>query len=76
MDILPSNKNEENEITNKLTLQKLINELPKRDKEIITLRYFKGNTQTQVSKKLGISQVQVSRIEKKLLSQMREKMVI
>lgn len=74
-DTLQSNRNEENEITNKLAIQKLIEELPKRDKEIIKLRYFKGNTQMQVSKILGISQVQVSRIEKKLLLQMREKMV-
>lgn len=74
-DILPSEKNEENEITNKLAIQKLMNELSERDKQIITLRYFKGNTQTEVSKMLGISQVQVSRIEKKLLLQMREKMV-
>lgn len=74
-DMLQSNKNEENEIANKLTIEKLIEELPKRDKEIIRLRYFNGNTQMQVSKILGISQVQVSRIEKKLLLQMREKMV-
>ena len=52
-----------------------MNELPERDKKIIRLRYFNGNTQMQVSKILGISQVQVSRIEKKLLLQMREKIV-
>lgn len=73
-DMIASNKNEENEITNKLSIQKLVDELDDRDKNIIILRYYKGNTQTEVSKILGISQVQISRIEKKLLSQMREKL--
>lgn len=74
-DMIQSEKNEESEITNKLAIQKLIEELPNREKEIIRLRYFNGNTQMQVSKLLGISQVQVSRIEKRLLLQMREKIV-
>lgn len=74
-DMIQSEKNEEIEITNKLAIQKLIEELPNREKEIIRLRYFNGNTQMQVSKLLGISQVQVSRIEKRLLLQMREKIV-
>ena len=70
-DMLQSKRNEENEITNKLTVEKLINDLNDRDREIILLRYYKGKTQTEVSKKLGISQVQISRIEKKVLCQMR-----
>ena len=72
-DTIKSDKNEENEITNRLSVEQLINSLNERDKQIILLRYFKGNTQTQVSKMLGISQVQVSRIEKKVLLEMREK---
>lgn len=75
MDTLQSDLNEENEITNRITIHKLINDLPERDKKIIMLRYFNGNTQTQVSELLGISQVQVSRLEKKLLIQMREKII-
>jgi RNA polymerase sporulation-specific sigma factor len=39
------------------------------------LRYFKGKTQTEVAKKLGISQVQVSRIEKRILLNMKQKLV-
>ena len=62
------------EIANKLTIEKLISELDDRDKKIIILRYYHGNTQTEVSKLLGISQVQVSRIEKKLLNNMRKKL--
>ena len=69
-----SNKEDEtNKLINKLTINKLINELDERDKKIITLRYFKEKTQAQVAKMLGISQVQVSRIEKKVLLSMRQK---
>lgn len=73
-DTLVSKMNEENEIANKLSLERLLNELNNRDKKIIMLRYFKGNTQMEVAKELGISQVQISRIEKKVLLEMREKL--
>ena len=58
-------------IINKLTLKQVIEKLNIREQEIINLRYFKDKTQVQVAKILGISQVQVSRIEKKILTQMR-----
>jgi len=45
--------------------------LDKREKQIIMLRYYKQKTQTQVAKILGITQVQVSRIEKKILENMK-----
>ena len=54
----------------------LINELDDREKEIIMLRYYKQKTQMQVSKILGITQVQVSRIERKVLDNMRRKLSI
>lgn len=66
---------EQNKIVDKLTINEMINKLTFRDKTIIKLRYFKEKTQTQVAKLLGISQVQVSRIEKKILDEMKEKMV-
>ena len=65
-------KNEEEELTNKLFLEQLLNTLDKRDKELILLRYFENKTQTQVADFLGISQVQVSRLEKKILRQLKE----
>ena len=71
-DTIQSNKNEEVDITNKICIQQLMQTLNGREREIITLRYFKDNTQTQVSKMLGISQVQISRIEKKVLLAMRK----
>jgi RNA polymerase sporulation-specific sigma factor len=65
-------KDEEEELTNKLFLQQLLQTLDKRDLELILLRYFENKTQTQVAEILGISQVQVSRLEKKILRYLKE----
>lgn len=73
-ETIASNKNEEMEITNRLAIQKVLNELDDREKQIIILRYYKGITQTEISKRLGISQVQISRIERNVLSKMRQKL--
>lgn len=75
-DKLSTGKNEEEIITNKMVVKQLINELEDRDKEIILLRFFKEKTQTEVAKILGISQVQVSRIERKILNNMKTKLTI
>lgn len=69
---LSNNRDEEEIITNKITLEKIINALKPRDKEIILLRFYKEKTQTQVAKILGITQVQVSRLEKRILNNMKE----
>lgn len=71
---LSNNQNEEEIITNKLAVSQLIENLEARDKEIILLRYYKEKTQAQVAKILGITQVQVSRIERKILGSMRNKL--
>lgn len=70
---ISTNKDETGNIINSLCIQELLSSLSKRDKQIIILRYYKGKTQNEVAKMLGITQVQVSRIEKKLLREMREK---
>lgn len=75
-DMIPDENNEETDITNKLTISKLIEELNEQERDIVKLRYFNGKTQTEVAKKLGISQVQVSRIEKRILHSMKQKLVI
>lgn len=75
VDKLSLNIDEETKLVDKLVLQNLLNSLPKEEKEIIVLRYFKEQTQSKVAKMLGISQVQVSRIEKKILSRLKEKLV-
>ena len=72
LDTLSTNKNEEETITNKLAIGQLIKDLKERDKKLILLRYYKEKTQSQVAEILGISQVQASRIEKKILKNMKE----
>ena len=74
LDTLGNSKDEANLITNKITINKMINALEKREKEIILLRYYKDKTQSEVGKILGISQVQVSRIEKKILNRMKKEL--
>jgi len=72
---ISTNKDEATNIVNKLCVEKLIHDLGTREKQIIILRYYKGKTQTEVAQKLGITQVQVSRLEKKILTKMRTKIV-
>lgn len=56
-----------------MLLEQLMQELNEEERKLITLRYFQDKTQVEVAKNLGISQVQVSRMEKKILIRMREK---
>lgn len=74
IDIAVASKEES--ITERMTLYQVIDELSLEDRELIKLRYFKGKTQTQTAETLGMSQVQVSRKEKKILLSMREKMIV
>ncbi len=74
LDRLESKDTPEEDVVNRITLTALLSELEGRDRTIIYLRYFKEKTQSEIAQRLGISQVQVSRIEKKLLLNMREKM--
>ncbi len=67
--------NFESSVVNKITLENIMNGYNERERKIISLRYFKQKTQTETAKQLGISQVQVSRLEKKILLDMREKML-
>ncbi len=76
LEKISTGKDEETEITNKITIKNMINELDEKEKEIIMLRYYKQKTQMQVSKILGITQVQVSRIERKVLNNMKRKLTI
>ena len=58
----------------KITLDEIINNLEEREKKVVILRFYKEQTQSQVGKILGLTQVQVSRIEKKVLEKMRVKL--
>lgn len=72
---ISNQKDETTILLNKLCVEELINNLETRDKKIILLRYYKRKTQTEVAKMLEITQVQVSRLEKRILSEMKEKIV-
>ena len=74
LETLSNHQNEEEQITNRLMINQLIKSLERRDKEIILLRFYKEKTQAEVAKILGITQVQVSRIERKILESMRMKL--
>lgn len=70
-----NNESNDNEIdlVDKIDLRQVLKTLKPRERQIIVLRYFKEKTQVQIAKMLGISQVQVSRIEKKILEDIRKK---
>ena len=72
---ISTGKDEEELITNKIVVKELIEGLDKKDREIILLRFFKEKTQSQVASILGISQVQVSRIEKRVLQKLKYKLI-
>lgn len=74
IDKLSEKGEEDTELIDKIALKEALRNLDDKGRQIIVLRYFKDKTQVQVAKMLGISQVQVSRIEKKVLLQMRNKL--
>lgn len=76
LDTLSSGIDEAEQLSNKLAIKQMIGNLEQREKEIILLRYYKNKTQMEVAKILGISQVQVSRIEKKILNAMKLKLAM
>lgn len=75
IDKVREGEDESESIVNRLTVQDMIEGLNEKEKQIIKLRYFESKTQTEIAKLTGISQVQVSRLEKKILLQMRKKLV-
>lgn len=73
MDKIVEEEEREEEILNRLFLKQLLNGLKERERELIYLRYFANKTQGEVGTMLGISQVQVSRMEKKILQELRKR---
>ena len=65
---------EKEALLNRMTVEQLVQELSDRDKKLIHYRYYMDKTQTETASLLGISQVQVSRLEKKILLSLRQKM--
>ena len=62
--------------TDKFALREMLEDLTAREKQVIIMRYYLDKTQTEIAKELGVSQVQVSRIENKVLSELKDKMTI
>ncbi|MDO5555751.1 MAG: sigma-70 family RNA polymerase sigma factor [Clostridia bacterium] len=73
---IDNSQNETEILINKICLNNIIKNLNQREQKIIILRYYNEKTQSEVAKILGITQVQVSRLEKKILLKMRQKISI
>ena len=66
-------KTTSDDIVDKIALKEIINNLSERERKIVILRYFKDLTQSEVAKELCVSQVQVSRLETKIIEKIKEK---
>lgn len=72
IDKICADDGDEEKILNSVALREAIKNLDVRDREILTLRYFREKTQSEVARIMGLSQVQISRIEKRVLSSLRK----
>ena len=72
LESIISDTESEERFLEKMTLRQSVKKLPERERKVIQLRYFHGLTQQQVAKIMEVSQVQVSRIEKKAIQRLRE----
>lgn len=75
MDRIAEKNSENDRVLNRMVLTALLKDLGEQEQQIILKRYFENKTQTAIASELGISQVQVSRLEKKILRQLRERML-
>lgn len=71
MDQISDKKNREENWIEQLSLNEAMKRLPDRERNIIRMRFYEGRTQTEVAEEVGISQAQVSRLEKNALKTMR-----
>ena len=72
MDQVKDNKNTDEKWAENLSIAEAMKKLTKREKDIITRRFFEGRTQIEVAKEIGISQAQVSRLEKSAISRIKK----
>lgn len=73
-DKLPQEKNQQEEVLDRMLLEDMLGSLNAQERELIYLRFFQEQTQTSIARQMGMSQVQVSRLEKKILSRLRERL--
>ena len=71
LDKLPSGENND-DLIDKILLKDYINALPERERKVIILRYYRDKTQSEIAQMLGVSQVQISRIESKVISALKQ----
>lgn len=74
MDKLPEKDNQQEALLDKILLEEILGTLEPKERRLIYMRYFLDMTQTQIAERLGISQVQVSRMEKRTLKKLRERL--
>ena len=75
LDQIADNKNTDDNLHENISIKDAIKVLPAREKEILLMRYYVGKTQTEVSEEIGISQAQVSRLEKNALKILKDFLV-
>lgn len=75
MEKLAEEKNETDKVVDHVLLNEAMKHLEEQEKEIIKYRYFEGKTQQEIAKLFHISQVQVSRVEKRILKKLRRQMI-
>ena len=73
LDCIPTEENQENRILRHIAVEEALKDCSGAEREVVRLRYFEGKTQTEIAKKMGVSQVQISRLEKRALLRMRNK---
>lgn len=74
MDRLPEKENRQEKLIDRILLEELLGSLESRERSLICMRYFQDMTQTEIADVLGVSQVQVSRMEKRIIEKMRGKL--
>ena len=73
LEKLPEKENQQDRILDRIFLEEILDTLDAKQRQLIYMRYYKDMTQTEIARELGISQVQVSRMEKKILIILRER---
>ena len=71
IDKIPEKENAEEHLLNRIFLEEILGKLESSDRKLLYMRYFQDQTQTQIAEQLGVSQVQVSRMEKRILKKLR-----
>lgn len=71
-----ADKGSQDEYIEKMMLSDIINKFDERDKKIIILRYYRDRTQSEIASELGVSQVQISRLEAKILERIRKELTV